>query len=369
MFAEDPGAANYVANLPAALHDLGLSTRLLTVGAATDYLAQRSIASEPVLSPSFFGLQPSSLLVVGTSENPDSYGLQLIDEWRQAGGRSVGVVDAYANATHRFRGRTQYPLAHAPDWLIVPDVWTQEAFVELGYDSSRIAICGHPHYDAVREAGKGFEKTGRTNLRRKWLSDARPEQTAIVFVAEVSTGLEPMQFQRSSKYSLHGTGQSNARTDVVLEEFLLAAAQISPAPYLVLRLHPKNTHEEFAAYEADFDLVSSGGVPLELIYAADLVVGMSSMLLLEAALLHRPTLSILPRVLEKDWLPTTRTGITPCATDRAAVQTLLPQLLLQSAPANTDIDSIIPCGSTGRVTQFLASLAAGQQHFTHIFIG
>ena len=360
MFVEDPGAANYVACLPAALHALGLTTRLFTTGAATEYLLQRGIKSEPIVFSSSLIPHPSSLLLVGTSENPDSCGLQLIDEWRQAGGRSVGVVDAYGNAAHRFQGRTDNPLAHAPDWLIVPDIWTQQAYVVLGYDAARILICGHPHYDAVREGGEEIVQVGRENLRCKWFPNARPEQKVIVFVAEISTGLEPLQFQRSPLYTLRGTSGSNARTDIVIEELLLATAQITPPPYLVLRLHPKNTRDEFAAYEANFDLVSSGGVPLELIYAADLVTGMSSMLLLEAALLQRPTLSILPRELEMDWLPTTRTGLTPCATNRPTLQTLLPQLLLQSAAPDTDIKEVIPCGSTERVTRFLATLALQQ---------
>lgn len=273
----------------------------------------------------------------------------------------MGVVDAFANAAYRFRGRTDNPLAYAPDWLIVPDAWTQQAFVELGYHNQRIVIAGHPHYDFVRDEGKRLEQIGRENLRRKWLPDARPEQKVIVFVAEISSGADAEQFQRSPQYTLHGRGSSNARTDIVIEEFLDSLAQVAcPAcgilPYTVLRLHPKNTREEFDAYEADFDLVSSGGVPLELIYAADLVVGMSSMLLLEAALLQRPTLSILPRLCEQDWLPTTRTGLTPCATNRADLHALLPQLLLQTTSANTDIDSVIPSGSTRRVTEFLANL-------------
>ncbi len=367
MFVEDPGAANYVAYLPAALAEHGLTTQLLSATPATEYLAQRGITSDPLipntqhptpdtLPLSSFILHPSSLLVVGTSENPDSYGLELIQQWRQAGSVSVGVVDAFANAAHRFRGRTDNALAHAPDWLIVPDTWTRQAFVELGYDNQRIVVAGHPHYDFAREEGERLEQIGRETLRQKWLPHAHPEQKVIVFVAEISSGADAEQFQRSPQYTLHGRGSSNARTDIVIEELLDALAQVACPACTVLRLHPKNTREEFAAYEADFDLVSSGGVPLELIYAADLVVGMSSMLLLEAALLQRPTLSILPRLCEQEWLPTTRTALTPCATNRAGLHALLPQLLLQTTNPNTDIDSVIPSGSTRRVTEFLANL-------------
>ncbi len=114
----------------------------------------------------------------------------------------MGVVDAYGNAAHRFRGRTGNPLAYAPDWLIVPDIWTQQAYIELGYDAARIAVCGHPHYDAVRAESKRLVQVGHENLCCKWFPDAQPEQKVIVFVAEISTGLDPSQFQRSEEYTL-----------------------------------------------------------------------------------------------------------------------------------------------------------------------
>ena len=325
IFVEDPGAANYVADLPEQLTGQGLSTRLLSAASATDYLAQRGIQSEslssaPSLFPFSFSLAP--LLIVGTSENLDTFGLELIDRCREAGGVSVGVVDAFANAAYRFRGRTTNPLAHAPDWLLVPDVWTRDAFIALNFLTDHIVICGHPHYDAVRTEEKRMEGIGRIALRQKWLPDAEANRPIVVFVAEISDGMERAQFQRSPDYTLHGRGGNDGRTEIVIEELLDATAQMQPRPYLVLRLHPKNTPKEFARYANCFDLISGGGSPLELVYSADAVVGMTSMLLLEAALLQRPTLAVLPRAVERDWLPTLRSSLTPCATTRAELHAL-----------------------------------------------
>ena len=356
LFVEDPGAANYVMSLPSVLAAQGVSSHLFSAGSATDYLHQRSITT----TTNDFSLSPLpfSLALVGTSENPDTAGLKLVDECRRNGICSVGVVDAYANAAYRFRGRTRDPLAHAPDWLIVPDDWTQQAFVELGYPAARVVVCGHPHYDAVRVEGERLAAVGRSALRGKCFPDADPKRPVLVFVAEISTGMEPSEFRRSSEYTLHGWGDREGRTEIVIEELLDAIALLTPRPYLVLRLHPKNTDGEFTPYLDAFDMVSRGGVPLELIYAADAVVGMSSMLLLEAALLDRPTLSVLPRACEKDWLPTTRTGVTPCAGSRSELHQLLGQILLQTAAPNADINAVIPSGSADRVAAFLLSLLA-----------
>ena len=53
----------------------------------------------------------------------------------------------------------------------------------------------------------------------------------------------------------------------------------------------------------EFDYFSQKELPLEVVYASDLVVGMTSMLLYEAALMGKVCLSIMPRSIEKAWLP------------------------------------------------------------------
>ncbi len=359
IYVEDPGAANYVAGLPVAFASQGITTRLLADGPATDYLQQRGILSQSVFPFSFF-LSPFSCVLIGTSENPDSFGLELTMRCRQSGACSVGVIDAFANAAYRFRGRTDDPLAYAPDWLLVPDAWTRDAYTTLGYPANRIVICGHPHYDAARREKTRLAGIGRETLRREILPDAARERPVIVFVAEVSTGLDAAQFQRSLEYTLHGRGHTHKRTEIVIEEFLDAIAQMQPRPYLVLRLHPKNTRAEFARYLSAFDVISEGTPPLRLIYAADAVVGMTSMLLLEAALLARPTLAIVPRACEADWLPTIRAGLTPCATTRPELHAQLAQILLQTTPADADIDTVVPCGAVEHITRFAAERLASR---------
>ena len=62
--------------------------------------------------------------------------------------------------------------------------------------------------------------------------------------------------------------------------------------------------------------LNQGGDSLEAVWAADLVVGMTTMLLMETLLLQRPHLSIIPRSLEAGWLPTLELGLTPVAKTR-----------------------------------------------------
>jgi hypothetical protein len=327
MFVEDPGSANYMAPLPAALAEHGWSSTLLSAGSAREYLHERGLSTVEVprstTAEQVLHACDPHLLLVGTAENPATFGLELIRQARQRALESVGVVDLQAHADYRWRGSSTTALAYAPDWLVVPDAWTQEAYVGLGYPRQQTVICGHPHYDRVRAIGVHLAQEERQTLRQRVLPGAAAKRPVVVFLAEVSTGLNPSQYQRSSAYTLTGRGTSPERTAVVLEEFLDAMALLSPRPYLVLRLHPKNTPDEFAAYLPAFDLVSRGGMPYELVYAADLVVGMTTMLLFEAALMGRPTLSIVPRAVEQTWLPGLQTGLIPCVGTRSALRKTL----------------------------------------------
>lgn len=353
VFVEDPGAARFLASLPADLGTAGRSCRFLAAGVAKEYLRNRGVQFETWPSGAAAGAvldgSRPRLLVVGTAENPKTPGLALVDAARTRGIRSVGAVDAVANAAHRFRGTSDEALRHAPERLLVPDRWTADAFAALGYPVEAIVVSGHPQYDRVRALRQTVTAAEREALRRRLLPGAtgRP---VWVFVAEVSTGLDGAQFRRSPEYTLAGRGGTDERTGIVLEELLDAAASMTPRPYLVLRLHPKNTRSEFTAYLSEVDEVSEGGDALELVWAADAVVGMTSMLLLEAAILRRPTLAIVPRELEREWLPSIRAGATPCATTREELAEALAALARGEVPATGG--EFLSFGAPERVLRF-----------------
>jgi hypothetical protein len=171
-----------------------------------------------------------------------------------------------------------------------------------------------------------------------------------LFASEISSGFDTKQFSRSGAYTLTGDGISHGRTEIVIEEFLLAASPRRSELHLVLRLHPKHSRPELASYLAQFDTISDVGAPHELVFAADAVVGMTSMLLVEAALLRRPTLAIVPRREEMGWLPTIAAGITPVAMTRPAIAEQLAKLIDNPrSPTDETLDQLFPPGAAKRV--------------------
>ena len=352
LYCEDPGAANFMVGLPARLRQSGLIPRLYATGTAAEFLVQRGEAAHSLPSDV---LDDADLLAVGTSENPDSPGLALITEARRRGIPSVGIVDGKANARLRFRGRGDHPLAFAPDWLAVPDGSTVAAYRDLGFPADRIGAFGNPHFDRAAQARRRLAEKGRTAVRAEVLpaAETRP---IVVFLAEQSFSLNPEIPVDAEPTAFPGA--IRRRVHAVLDVVLGTVEVMASRPFVALRLHPKNRRDEFSAFEERLGHVSAGGDPLPLLYCADVVVGLTTALLAEAAVLGRPVLPVAACVEDKAWMHTLfREGDWPLAESAADVHHMVPALLdgtclTPSLPEQFSSSE----GSIERLTAFLANV-------------
>ncbi len=367
LFAEDPGGANILAPFPSLLAETNVRAGLYADARLDAYLGARGIDFTRFDGDADATLDACTprLLVTGTSEQPDSSSLQFIEAARRRGVPSLAAIDMITNAERRFRGRTDRPLAHIADHLAVPDEATAAAYREIGVPGERITVCGHPHYDVVRARRAAFECADRGPLREAQLPGAGANVPVVAFLAEGIDRLNPAASRKAGDYTLHGDGSSDDRTTIVLQELLDGLAGIEPRPYTVLRLHPGNDPDDYAELRPRIDHISLGGDPLPLVWCADLVVGMTTMLLVEAYLLGKPTLSILPRDSERSWLPTTAAGLTPVATNRHEIETQLQALLSPDRPTASAAQDKLPAGASGNYAELIAKmLAAGPKVHT-----
>ena len=357
IFVEDPGAANMVADVPRLLTDRGHTVHLATSGVATAYLGQRGVSVSPLRPDEDLERLVTSVaprvIVVGTAENPDSPGLKLVALAAARQIPSVGVVDSSTHMAFRFRGRSDHPLEFCPNHLIVPDAASGIGLTALGLGKERIIVVGHPHWDHVRSASRALDRRDRVELRRRHFK-LSSDRTAILFAAELSSGIDASQFHETAGYTLTGSSGTRGRTEIVIEEFLAALAPRRAELHLVLRLHPKQAGGELSDYRDHFDTVSRAEPSLEVVHAADAVVGMTSMLMVEATLMQRPTLAILPRVQEAAWLPTLQAGLTPYACDRASVRAGITRLL--DAPELPDPETLEESFPSGALDRIIAAL-------------
>ena len=313
LFVEDPGGANMAIDLPQVIMDQGHRMALMASGHAIRYLEDRGVTCQSIPdgmdANALLDKFESDIVVTATSENPDSFGLTLVDAANHRGIPSVGLIDMSCNAGLRFRGRSDSALAHAPDHLIVPDATTRNAFLALGFPSERLAVLGHPQYDRV--------------WRRRMKLETGPPRTPQahprwVFVAEGYDLLNRSASFCMPEYTLHGRGDTDWRTGIVLEEVLDAAGRYSPRPEIVVRLHPKNSRKDFTRWTAEISLDDACD-PFPGLWNADIVLGMTSMLLVEAAILGRPVLAVLPRAEERAWLGPLANDNIPSVTHREAL--------------------------------------------------
>jgi hypothetical protein len=325
LYADDPGGANFLSPIADALSAGNLPNRFLISPELLGFAADRGmnclVRTNTITAEDM--LKDVKFLVVGTSEDRDCFAHQLVEAARLSKINSLGVVDMAVNAAHRFSGRSKVALKYAPDWLAVTDNSSAHAFIELGYSANHVLICGNPHFDEVRYKRRSFMSQDLKKLRQTLYHQAPPGRPIWLFLAEGVDQLNPVVSFRSSDYTLHGRGAQDFRCVVVLEEVLDAAAELHPRPWVVLRLHPKNQIEEFKTLAPEIGMVSQIGDPLPLVWSADLVLGMTTMLLLETYLLGRPHLAILPRAIERTWLYTTNEGLTKSVFTRSSLRALL----------------------------------------------
>ena len=323
IFVEDPGAANMAMDLPEILDGQGCGVVLLAASHAISYLRARHIAFKEVSgnvgAGALLDKYSPKLIIVGTSENSESIGLDLIDEAQVRNMLSIALVDMACNAGRRFKGRGSEVFEHTPDRLIVPDAVTRDAFLSIGFPNERILQFGNPQYDRAWSRRNEFESSQTKREAR--------ERPRWLFIAEGFDQLNLEANWRTPEYTLSGRGDTDWRTGIVLEELLDGAAMLPVIPEIIVRLHPKSKKEEFSQWYEEISFDNSTD-PYTSVWEADVVIGMTSMLLLEAAILGRPVLSILPRQSEKAWLGPLMSNQLESVFDRGSLVNALFQMSL-----------------------------------------
>ena len=330
-FAEDSGAANAINAINTILRPEKFEVKNWATGAAQLSFLKASI---DFCSPPTTGLAGISsgelpdLVIVGTSENPQSIGLEIINQAKKLSISTFGVVDQGMNIENRFRGNDDDPLKYLPKKILVPDEFTRNGFVKIGVDNEKIIVTGYTTQLLVTE----WLAKASASLDP---SSAASDFLEVIFIAEGYDRINLENSIKNEQFTLHGESGSSFRSVIVMEELLRAVKRCDANTKLTVRLHPNSSFDDFKPAIGDFDSIAEEKHPYESVLKADLVVGMTSMLLFEAHLLGLPTLSILPLDREKEWMPNTATGITPVVSTRKELENFLDKALFRRGSLDT----------------------------------
>ncbi len=297
--ARDAGAANVLLPVLGRLGARGgVDLRVIAEGPALGIFRASGISAEgapadPGQRASFLSAcrreTPPDALLLGTSWGA-SIEKELLRIGQQGGVPALSVVDHWSKYRERFV-EPESGQVRLPTRIGVIDEIALEQAVADGLPRGRLTVTGQPYLQSLAAAsGDPALRRRARRLRTEWLG-GRQAGGVILFGSELFSD----DFPPGSPHDL-GYGETDA-----LEGLAQALQKLEVRHRrrlkLVVKLHPKENLQRFRpgplAQERGFLLLEAEPA-WPCLLASDVVVGMTSMLLLEAAILRRPAVSYQP---------------------------------------------------------------------------
>lgn len=239
-------------------------------------------------------------VLTGTSWNPQEFEKQFIRAARTCSIPSLALLDYPSYYAIRFSDNAGNPV-YLPDKIAVMDEATRDEMIREGFDQKIITITGQPAYDDLGLWKERFILEQREAIRKDL--GIHHNNLLVVFASE------PIFSGNEIKISNPGYSR-----DGVLKSSIAALDQIQRTSNkkitLVICPHPREEKSEFTGIKGETIpvVISTTGHTREIVMAADLVLGMSTAMLVEACYLGCIVVSIQPGLIFSDILPTNRMG-------------------------------------------------------------
>ncbi|MDX2058422.1 MAG: hypothetical protein SFV24_11520 [Gemmatimonadales bacterium] len=260
----------------------------------------------------------ATLLLTGTSWGDEPPELGYLEAARTLGIPSISVIDFWSNYVARFLNRRGDMIL--PDRIAVPDQVALLEAVAEGLPEDRLVVTGNPHYERLLQRYQGFDRDARLAFRER----VGLSRTATV----VLFGSQPLAAMYGDRlgYTEH-TALAAVRNGLET-----VAEWIGHPTVLAIRRHPREAAAPLPASTSSVRVVdASEGDALSWALAADLVVGMTSALLLQTAVLGGRVVSVQPGLVGVDRLPSNRLGLSDGVFDGADVASALYRALARPA--------------------------------------
>lgn len=351
VVARQAGAASALAPVVAALRAHGAFVSVLGFEHAHAAFAQCGISVQRITTDGeamrALRSQMPDVLLTGTSSCAREDGA-LWELARRIGVPSVALLDHWYAYAKRFTPPGRRPFETTPDVIAVMDAAAQQRLVEAGCPPSVVRVTGQPAFDAI------LDRTWPRDGRLRHALDLPHDGFVVLFVSE-PVGEEFGVDSRSATYLGY--------TETLVLELVLVALRMVADEHpvgIVVRPHPtegvallERVARRVAAVPWRFGLDVD---PRQLAAGADAVVGMTSIFLLEAALMGRPTVSVRPDAREPCDLVALHPGLIAEGDTVEAVAAWLQTTLRDRTPRPLVTSGV--GGAGDRVTALALELAA-----------
>jgi len=245
------------------------------------------------------------IILTSASSLPTEMTCRYLWRWGQRHGiPTVGVLDQWQNYALRFSGpnKSDY-LAYIPDFIFVMDEIARRGMAEEGIPLDRIIITGQPAFDNIRDNFQWL--TGDVDrIKGKLNIDGYYIVTYVGESLQEDYG-DTLGYDEQSILEFLGNA---------LENFCLEKRKLKIC--LIIKLHPENNREEFESVMQKWPsfekrIIAKEISPHEAISISDIVVGISSIMLIESILADKPTISLQLNSLVDSQLVATKTGFIP----------------------------------------------------------
>lgn len=291
FFAHDPGGANAIFPLIDACRARHHEVCIYAGGPAKIKIRDAlDLCSEDVESV-LHRLKPD-FIITGTSAN-DFTEKFLWKTARNYDIPTMAVLDHWCNYGIRFskyglKDISSYDSAKSfdflPSFIGVMDDFAKSEMQREGIPADMIYPLGNPHFAALKNRSK----------------DVIPEEIRSRFPQEkqmITFASEPYE----EDYGI--APERKALADIV------GVSEQTDDVFLVVKLHPKESQDKYREFKNVFFDGETDAV--DLIMASDMVISMTSMLLIEACILGKKSISYQPGAANKNKFILTRNGVLP----------------------------------------------------------
>lgn len=342
--AGDAGGARALLPVIIELRSRGVEVDARAYAAATAIWTAAGLRPHPARPIDIGG---ADRVVLGTTVGPEQHELEYLAAAQAARIPVVSIVDSWVHYRERFTSSTGE--VRWPDHVAVADEEMRDGVVAQGAPRGRVVVTGQPAFDELAP-----------------LSTAEGRADARAFVSSafgISSGGTLVLFASQPLHQLYAPEELGFDDRAILGEVVTDLVGVMEARArsadLVVKLHPREMADPPPVPRSPGPAVRIHVAPDDrlparvLAAAADLVVGMSSILLVEACLLGTPAISYQPGLRLPDALPANRRGWTRAVRDRGALAAALDGELYDDAArtarhvalATAHVDG----GSAGRV--------------------
>ncbi len=289
IVANNPGGANAIIPLLPWLSNY----KLILTAQTRDLTEKKSLVVPYNLSAhdirKLLSIEQPAALVTGTSV-PSSPGGDLENIFREQANAlnipSIAILDHWANYSRRFSNDGEIKSDYLPGTICIMDRRAQKEMLEEGFPPHILRITGQPAFDELMNNDNNTSHHVKTIRKTMGILN---DNKAIGFVSK------PL----SDDYKTY----SDYTEITVLNLLVKQLEDLYFTGHLSLHLHPRDNPSKFLGLigRSNLNITNDTDIPAtDWIMACDLVVGMTSVLLGQAIMRGRPTLSIQPNVSNAD---------------------------------------------------------------------